>query len=230
VPALLLAPSNRHVQAWLVLGPVVTVYIVWAIVQQVLPFPSLVLSFFTDTVTAMVLALSVLWLMSGRLASHGRRLAFVRAAVILVAVAAASPVVANLSFESHETIPTLILSVMGVLVVLGGITAALRRCRKVYTDRRFMIYVPLCTIAAVPVLVVVWTALALAMGASLRDVPEVLLIMLVSSAIYCGVVYLIALPFVMLALRTPFYRHRLQACAQIEAMRSPHEPEAQARA
>jgi MFS family permease len=222
----LLLRSNRDRRALAIAAPVFGVWILWLFLKQILPASAIRTFFLEDVVTSLAALLAVLWLSLGVLADRNRVLVFVAVLLFSILYAAAGPLSTSCSVEMQETAFAMIVSgVGGGVLVIGGALAAVM-CRRRYTDRRYLLWLAVgVSFAAVFAgLPAVWAVMLLrGWGLSFwRGVVEELWL---PALIYGGILYGLVVPFMLLAMRNPFYARRLQAClhAARKAGRSSHD-------
>jgi hypothetical protein len=218
---LLVAPkANRKLQAWLILLPMLLVLAFWRMPLMLFSGSKSadgnmeILGFF---VVSLVMGWSAVWLLGHWLSVRSRILTLVLIAAVMAAVVACS-------YFSHSedatTVPPAAIAVYsGVCIALLSATMMLtgRWCRKGCSLGRFLLRLAVWFVAAVLMLTLGVFLLLLASGVPaeqlFRDLPEVAS----ASAILAAILYLINLPFVVLAFLSPFYRDRLRRIFHMES-------------
>ena len=215
---LLLLKRNRTWQAWLVFAPLLVVHAVWGVVNRAFPLPSSTSDFIGAIIGALAMGLAVLWLWGAQLMHRQRLVCFVRSAVVMAVIIVLSVLSRGGSGGDEErTIYTLISAGMLGGSLLAGWAVAGFCCRRRYTARRFVLWVFVwCLVCSV-----LCCAAVLVVDAS-RILPSDVWRYLLRRAIVgvvSGVgVFLVSLPFLILARVSPLYRERLHACLRLPGM------------
>ena len=209
---LLFRRPSRNLQAWLILAPPLFLYLLWGIVKQI---ESLLLwsSVPLDNLGAtLVLILVLLWLLADKLTFHSRAPAFLATLLLIVAASVAVPLCQDGWQDRLLREQALLFGgtyAVSALALLLGVFVAGRCCRKTYSDRRFMLWLPLWAILIGTLLISLWFGLwiQIAYQHLAYDMARWLPI---PAAILSSTAYVVLLPFMVLALRVPLYRSRLQ--------------------
>jgi hypothetical protein len=224
---LLVVPkANRHRQAWLILIPLGLVLIVWRMPATLLSMPgdaAEILGFF---VVSTAMAWSTVWLLGHWLASRYRFITFLLSLATMLAVGL-------LSYYSHfadgDNLVSLLTSYglgVGILLLAMGHTAYL--CRKNYSPQRFLgrligsnVLVAMGLLLAflvISTLVMMVINPRPQLDASDLMIPAIMTI--VGSVFLAGILYLLNLPFLILAFKNPFYGTRFETLFRIEKDRT----------
>ena len=220
--------ENRNPQAWLILVPLVAVAVLGRMIPRLLFLPPSMAEAFGTFLTSLAAAWSAVWLLAHWLSRRRGIAAFLRALAVMLGVGGVSYVgVFGLKFV--DILMNVVVSYgICALALLSAMSLSGYCCRKVYRPGRFMAWLFLWVIVVpmmiMPVFGVVAGVVAAASGSA--ELPQ-LLVMLVGMLVGCvfmggvlGVVlYLVNLPFMLLAVRCPFFRDRFQ-----NAFRLPHPP------
>jgi len=218
VLAIVLVKANRNPQALFVLVPLAVEIAVWSVVKKIIPFPYL--STGTQAVYSLMVGVTVLWLLSHWLGNRNRFVAFLLALVIM-AVAGAAGVISYNEY-SGETLSSTIGCAILALMMLFAFVLTGWWCRKRYSGLRFTLWLGVWN-----VVVFLGTSIVVFVGTGiLRGIPEwwselwfvMTSIVLIEALICGGCVYAIVLPFMILAMRSSFYRQRFYACLHLKSM------------
>lgn len=219
IPALviLLVRDNRDPRVLLIFIPIFLVRLLWSRFQPILGAPSDVLEIFRVLIDALVLGIAVLWLLAYKLGNRNRFVSFLLALFVLVAVT----VVAVVSYQAWSSIGAFqifVIQALGIVTMLLVFILAGWHCRKRYGPWRFMLWLALWTI--VISIVAFLTFFLIAEGPSgpkeelIRQIPGVLLVGL----IFGLCIYILNLPFMILAFASSFFRGRFYAYFHLKSM------------
>lgn len=219
---LLAARPNRHLAAWAVLLPLIAVWMISLILNQILPFPVSFLFFIRQSVLVLALALTGLWLLSPWLTAGSRLVTFGSMVVVAGALAAVFPLFDSGINLDRDVTATMIITVLAATAMVLGLIVNAFWCRRRPGDRSFLLWLLLWTWGASFLL---FYAAAIILSTTLFHYPvylerEVLIFCLVAGL----VAYLVLLPFVALALRSEFYRRRLYNCMRLSWLAKIEEP------
>jgi hypothetical protein len=218
VLTIVLVKANRSPQALFVLVPLAVEIAVWSVVKKIIPFPYL--STGTQAVYSLLVGVTILWLLSHWLGNRSRFVAFLLALVIM-AVAGAAGVISYNEY-SGETLSSTIGCAILALMMLFAFVLTGWWCRKRYSGLRFTLWLGVWN-----VVVFLGTSIVVFVGTGiLRGIPEwwselwfvMMSIVLIQALIVGGCVYAIVLPFMILAMRSSFYRRRFFACLRLKSM------------
>jgi len=215
--AILLVRDNRDPRVLLIFIPIVLIHLLWSRFQSILGAPSDILMVLGMLVDAFIVGMAVLWLLAYKLGNRNRFVSFLLALVVLVAVSIVA-VVSSQAWSSRAALGLLVIQALGIATMLLVFVLAGWHCRKRYGPWRFMLWMALWTI--VISLVGMITFFLIAEGASdpseelIRQIPQVLLV----GFIFAICVYMLNLPFMILAFVTPFFRERFYAYFHLKSM------------
>ena len=208
---LLVVPkANRCRQAWLILIPLGLVLLVWQMPVRLIGTRSESAERFGFLVVSGAMAWSVVWLLGHWVGTGSRVLTFSLALAVMLVMGTVSHVSHFGIEDSGDLAPLLISYGLCVLFLLLAMMLASFSCRHDYYPARFLRWLAVWLGAVLVALGLVWTVLALSLGPKPRpeDVVQILAIMAVVPAVLGGTLYLINLPFLILAFKSPFYRER----------------------
>ena len=214
---ILLVRDNREPRVLLIFIPIFLVRLLWLRFQSILGAPSDVLEVFRVLVDALAIGIAMLWLLAYKLGNRNRFISFLLALVVLVAVSVVV-VVSSQAWSSRAALGLLVIQALGIATMLLVFVLAGWHCRKRYGPWRFMLWLALWTM--VISIVAFLTFFLIAVGPSgpaeelIRQIPGVLLVGL----IFAICVYMLNLPFMILAFVTPFFRERFYAYFHLKSM------------
>ena len=217
---LLLLKQNRCAQAWWVWLPLLAVTALLLGLRPVLSFlPSNPLEILTDVITALAFGFAAVWLISPYLGHKPRILAFLG---MLAAWGGFSIAVYALRGDwgenSIETVGFLVFLAFCVFLLALALTLASLMCRRRYSPLRFLLWLFGWLIAGWLVVAAPFLLFALASGAA-TDEP---ILMLLSGILSLALgTFLIALPFLLLAVTNAFYRERFGELLQLPDAKLP---------
>ena len=207
---LLVVPkANRHRQAWLILIPLVLVLVVWRMPARLLSMSdgsAETLGFF---VVSGALAWTVVWLLAHRLATRSRIVTFFLIAGVMLAIGLLSY---YCHFEDGDGfLPLSIIFGACVAIFLLAMMITGSFCRKKYSPRRFLAWLIVWNGVVTFTLMMSYGALMMIVEAELRHIGEFMLVAVLVTLFLASILYLINLPFLILAFKSPFYRERFES-------------------
>lgn len=207
---LLLRKRNRHLQARLVLIPVVLMCALGFVVGRAMPHAEVGV-WLERIFFSAALSLSALWLIADVLASRNRIVSFLFSAVIIVAVGVMVTVCDNCLSFSLATIAPGSMFARASLVLLSGMTITSWMCRRRYDAWRLMLWLPL-------VLVVLSLGASLILGSFgwFREYGKGASVPVVLGFAFGLGLYIVVLPFMLMTITTPLYRNRFQAVFRLD--------------
>ena len=212
---ILLVRDNRDPRVLLIFIPIFLIRLLWSLFLPILGVPSSVLVVFGMLVDALVAGIAVLWLLAYKLGNRNRFVSFLLALIVLVA----ATIVAIMSYQawlSGVDFEILVVQALGIVTMLLVFVLAGWRCRKRYGPWRFMLWLALWTM--VISLVGMSTFFLISVRPSgielIQQIPEVL----VAGLIFAVCIYMLNLPFMILAFVTHFFRERFYAYFHLKSM------------
>ena len=219
IAAFVFIKANRNPQALLILGPLLIANLLWLLFKSILVFNSADMEMFTLLFNSLAIGITVLWLLAHKLGDHHRFVTFLSALIIMGLPGLLGAVSYGME-SSVETIAFVSVLAMLVFAFLLGFVLASWRCRKRYGPARFMLWLGLWTVTTAIVLMVAFASVVLMIQGRVMRYDEVLLEIL-TIGLVCGLgIYLIDLPYMILAFCSSFFRERFYACLRLKSM--PH--------
>ncbi len=222
VLAIVLVKGNRNPRALLILVPLLILNLLWFGFKKAIPLPSSATAMFEQAFASLTVGISVLWLLAHKLGNRNWFVTFLLALVIMATLCIVGAVsYSGLAFSEYTIGSGVIFGVL-TLVMLFAFALAGWRCRKRYSNLRFMLWLGVWTIATSIVIMLVWVGIALVfmgIGGELRGMwISMLLVVFVSGPVFGGCLYAIVFPYMILALRSSFFRQRFYACLRLKSM------------
>ncbi len=216
--AIVLIRANRHPRALLILLPLLIINLLWFALAWLLHFPSSARMQFGPIIVSYTAAIAMLWLCAHKLGNRNRFVTFLLAFALtggLCAVGVASCL--GWGFPREAMAGLVVLTVM-VLVGLLAFALAGCCCRNHYGPVRFMLYLALwAVVICVAVTLSVYATVFLLQQAPVA-ISTVLLVAVIGGSVIGACIYAINLPYMVLALRSPFFRERFYACLRLKSM------------
>lgn len=219
---------NRQAGAWTVLAPFLVlqgliVLAYWALVHfgaGASPNGGFLFAL-ADAVSLLVSAMAILWALSFALQTMPRVAAFFMA-VLITAVSAVVGSLCLTGMSPAAAIGIVFLCALGVGALLVGLVIAGFCCRKRYTAPRFASWLLLWLVAmlALPTLPLVMLS-ALFMFIAMQEAEAVVPILAGGTLTVLGLgvmLYVMVIPFVLLAFRTTCYRDRFYCVFRLQGM------------
>ncbi|HUW19980.1 MAG TPA: hypothetical protein VMW16_11825 [Sedimentisphaerales bacterium] len=224
---LVLIKANRSPRAWLILIPLLIVNLLWSVLRQLLHVPSAQGEMFGMVVNSLAAAVAVLWLVGDKIGNRSRLVTFLLALVIMAGVGVAGTVSYGMADFSEQTLSVLMLLGVLVLSTLLGFVLSGWRCRKRYSSVVFMLWLAVWVIAAAMAsMLVLYTLVFIIQGVSISTF-KVLMVACIVGLIFGLCIYIINLPYMILGLRSAFFRERFYACLRLKSMAGAPGPAAE---
>ena len=219
---IILFKANRTPKSLLILIPLLVANLIWFVLKVLLPISSSQVYLFDILFASLTVAISVLMLLAHKRAGCNRFATFLWALTVSVLIGAATYLsYSGLAFNQNMMI-LIIFYAAGILAVLVGLIFAAHCCRNYYSPIRFTICLAFCTPAGAILAMLIYAAIAISIMAVTQGLPTSLISMLVQvlvvGLVFGGILYAIELPFLILALSSPFFRKRLHECFRLRGM------------
>jgi len=214
---ILLVRDNRDPRVLLIFIPIFLVRLLWSWFQPILGAPSEVLEVFRVLIDALVVGMAVLWLLAYKLGNRNRFVSFLLALVVLVAATIVA-IVSYQAWSSGAAFQIFVIQALGIVTMLLVFVLTGWRCRKRYGPWRFMLWLTLWTMVISIVVILIFFLIA--EGPSdfvkelIRRIPQVLLVGL----IFAVCLYMLNVPFMILAFTSSFFRGRFYAYFHLKSM------------
>jgi hypothetical protein len=216
VGAIVLIKDNRNPRAPAIIVPLLVVYLLWSGFVNLMNFPSSARLQFDPLFYSFASGIALLWLLGHKLGNRNRFITFLLALLIMTAVS----IVGQASYGgfSEQRIIFIIFMISLSLAVLISFVLSGWRCRHDFNGKRFTLWLaPWMVLSTLAAMTIFMTVMFVYQGVPGRITP-VLLQMLVTAVLVGLVLYVINLPFMIMALNSPLYRERFYACLRLKSM------------
>ena len=217
---LVLVRGNHKFQAWLILLPPLAVAVVWRMIARLLSLPPDMAEPVGDALVSLAAAWAIVWLTGHWFAGRSRTAAYFSALGVMLVVGGLCHFCANGIGTGEDVAIWLMLYGTGAFVLSLATTLSGLCCRGEYRPGRFMAWLLLWTFLASLVSLPLFAAIAsVFMVDEIAEPAFVIVAMLLSCVIIGpilgGTVYVLNLPFMLLATRSPFFRERFRQFFQM---------------
>jgi hypothetical protein len=208
-----LPKANRRPQAWLIFLPLIAVALGWRMLTRLFGIPDGDSDLFGSVAMSCAAGWAAFWLLGDWLAQRHGVLRFLAAAALMTGCGAISVLPELGSADTEELLAVSIAAgAFGSAMALGSLLAG-RSCRNCFRCGRFMVLLLWWTVVEVGVglglLCSISFAVALGSG---QPAPLMMLWGLaVFFLMFTGAIYLVNLPFMLLAFNSPFYASRFRS-------------------
>jgi len=213
--AILLVRDNLNPRVLLIFIPIFLVRLLWSGFHPILGAPSDVLAVLGILIDAFVVGMAMLWLLAYKLGNRNRLISFMLALGVLVAVSFVA-IVSHQAWSSRATFQIFVNQALWIVTMLLVFVLAGWRCRKRYGPLRFMLWMALWMIVISLVGMIIFFLISVRPSGNelIEHIPEVL----VAGLILALCIYMLNLPFMILAFVTPFFRERFYAYFHLKSM------------
>jgi hypothetical protein len=218
---LILVRSNHCFQAWLIVLPVLAVQLGWSMLARLVSLPPGGAESFGGVLVALAASWAAVWLLASWFAQRGILAGMALALGLMSATGSAYFVTVYDLGSMDQAVFTIISFLAGALILLGASALAAVSCRRWSGSKRFHGWLLLWTVASTILLTMLIAIVALVgpmllgglfVGMGPFELVAMLLSVLFASLIGGGLfgamLYLVNLPFLLLAKNSPFYRER----------------------
>ncbi|MCH7559047.1 MAG: hypothetical protein IIB56_16565 [Planctomycetes bacterium] len=220
IAAFIFIKANRNPQALLILAPLLILNLLWLAFKKVMVLGSADIEMFSMVFNSLVVSITVLWLFAHKLGNRNRFVTFLLALALMAVLGLIGAIsYCGLTF-SQQTVGALILLAMSALAMLLGFVLAGWQCRNRYSGLRFVLYLALWTIVTCLASTLVIYSTVFIIQQTPIPIFTVLLMVSIVGLILGACLYVINLPFIILAFRSPFFRERFYACLRLKSMPS----------
>jgi hypothetical protein len=218
---IVLVKDNRNWRALLIFIPLLIVHLLWSMFLRMMPIASSGLPMFDQIFASLTIGIAVVWLLAHKLAKSNRFITFILALVTMTVVCFAG-VISYSGFEfSNNTFGVAVFLAVLVLTMLLAIVLSGWRCRKRYSHLRFMLWLAVWSVAVCLAIMSVYACIAaFALSAANFPVPRYyyLIILFGPSLAMSAFLYSILFPYMILAMRSAFFRERFFSCFRLAGM------------
>jgi hypothetical protein len=221
---LLIFKSNRRPQAWLILIPLLAVNLLWSVFERIIPWPSEMLMVLEQVLVSLSVALAVLWLLGDKIGNRNRFLTFLAALFIMTVIG----LVGIFSYSGVSfgwlTLYSAIFLALTIAVTLLAFVLSSLCCRKRFGPVRFMLWLAAWSLVISLFVISLLMLIPILLSGGQITPWYWIIYVLVTSLIFSAGVYLVLLPYMVVALRVPIFRDRLYSCLRLRSMHLSSEP------
>ncbi len=216
--AIVLVKANRNPRALLIVLPLLVANLLWLGFVRLLNFPSVARVQYDPLFVSYTVGIAVLWLLAHKLGNRNRFVTFLLALIIMIVVGFVGLTSYSMGEFSNET--TLFLAFLAVLAlaVLVGFVLAARLCQKHFNALRFMLWLALWTVINSVAAMLTFMVIMFLVQSRPNNMIPILLQILIFGLVAGLLLYVINLPFMILALSSSFFRERFYACLRLKSM------------
>ena len=223
--ALILIKANRTPRVLLILVPLLIVNVLWFLLTQIMDFNSSAgVEMFNMMFNSLVAGVTFLWLFAPKLGRFNPWIAFFLA-FALIAVLFLVGIVSylGLDFSQDAVVALAMLAVLTLAMLLGFVLAG-RCCRKRYGPVRFMLWLAVWMVVVCLASMLVFYAIVFIIQQAPIPISTILFVAAIVGLVLGVCLYVINLPYMILALWNSFFRERFHACLRLKAMpAAPHQ-------
>ena len=217
--ALIFVKANRTPRILLIIIPLLIVNVLWLLLTQMMGFSSSTdMEMFNMMFNSLVGGITFLWLFVPKLVRYNPWIAFFLAFALIETLFLVG-IVSYLGFEfSQEAMVALAMLTVLALAMLLGFVLAGRRCRKRYGPVRFMLWLAVWMVVVCLASMIVFYGIVFIIQQAPIPISTILLVAATVGLVFGVCLYVINLPYMILALRSSFFRERFYACLRLKAM------------
>ena len=217
--AIILIKANRTARILLILVPLLIVNVLWFILSQMMGFSSSGdVEMFNMMFSSLVAGITFLWLFSPKLGKYNPWIAFFLA-FALITMFFLLGIVSYLGFVfSRETMVILpMLAVLALAMLLGFVLAGWR-CRKRYGPVRFLLWLAVWMVVVCLASMILFYVITFFIQKVSIPITRIVFMASIVGLILAIFLYVINLPYMILALGSSFFRERFYACLRLKAI------------
>jgi len=198
--------------------PLLTLNLLWLALKQAMGLGPAETEMSNMVFNSLSVGVTVLWLFAHKLGRRNRFVTFLLSFALMLALGFVGTVsYVGLEF-SRQTDGGLILLAISVLALLLGFVLTGWQCQNCYSGLRFVLYLAFWTMAVCLASTFVLYSITFNIDQAPVPIYAVLLLSLVVGLMLGGCLYVISLPYMVLALHSPLFRERFYACMRLKSM------------
>ena len=218
VLAIVLVKANRNPHALLILVPLLIVNLLWLVFKKTLGFSSADAEMFGMVFNSLVVSITVLWLFAHKFGNRNRFVTFLLAfALMAVLILVGAISYYGLEFSQQAGGAVILLAILALAMLLGFVLAGWQ-CRNRYSGLRFVLYLAFWTVVTCLVIALVTYSTVFIIQQVPVPISTVLLVIPLVGLVLGACLYVIVFPYMILALRSAFFRERFYACLRLKSM------------
>jgi hypothetical protein len=217
--AVIVIKANRTFHILLILVPLLIVSILWFLLMQMMDFRSYAdVEMFNMIFNSLVAGITFLWLFAPKLCRFSPLVVFFLSfALIWIVLFVGIVSYLGIGF-SKDALVALSLLLMLALTMLLGFVLTRWRCRKCYGPVRFTLSLCVWMAVVCTVSMIVFYVIAFTIQRVPVPITRILLIAAAVGSVLGICLYVINLPYMILALSSSFFRERFYACLRIKPL------------
>ena len=217
--AIIFIKANRTPRILLILVPLMIVNVLWFLLTKMMNFNSSAdVEMFNMMFNTMAAWITFLWLFAPKLSRYNPWIAlFLNFALIALFFSLGIVSYFGFGFPQDAVMALVILTMLALSMLLGFILAGWR-CRKRYGPIRFMLWLAVWLIAVCLSSMVVFCVIMCFVQEAPIQFFTMLLAVVVVGLVFALFLYLINLPYMILAMRSSFFRERFLTCLHLQTM------------
>ncbi len=218
IAAFIFIKANRNPQALLILVPLLILNLLWLAFKKVMGFGSADIEMLGMVFNSLVVSITVLWLFAHKLGNRNRFVTFLLALALMAVLGLVGAIsYCGLTFSQQTGGEVIILAMLALAMLLGFVLTGWQ-CRNRYSGLRFVLYLALWTVAVCLASTLVFYPTVFIIQQVPVPISTVLLVALIAGLAFGAFLYVIVFPFMILALRSSFFRERFYACLRLKSM------------
>ena len=217
--AIVLPKANHNARILLIFVPLIIVNLFWLGFQKASGMRSSNAYEFSIIFHSISVGITVLWLVVNYFNRIGGFARFFMSFVTIVTVAYLGTFSHSTEFSNETVLFSALFAFMAV-TMLCAMTIAGKLCSRKYSPLKFMLWMALYTLVGSLITMFGFFIVATAIMSSGPgpDILEAILMVLLVGLIFGLFLYVINLPFMILAFCSPFFRERFYACLRLKSM------------
>jgi len=211
--------ENRNRKALMVLVPLFVVNVLWLGIKKATGMPSSSAAQFDVMFNAFTVGVTIVWLVSHKFVGLNRFVIFLLALIVLDLTYVLNIFsFSGFAFDDETIMLTAFFCVAATATVFGFVLTGWR-CRRRYTALRFMLWLAVWCIAVCVMAMFIYVAIAFViMSQSTPSGASFFVQILLVGLIFGGIVYVLLLPFMIMAFKNSLFRERFYGCFRLEGM------------
>jgi len=226
---LVLVRANRNRRVLLLAVPLSIANMLWIVLASLTRMQSAQKEMFTTAFWSLSAGFAVVWLLGEKIGNRKRYVTFLLALAAMTATALAGALSCGIAELDNEALGTAILLAVPIVTVLFSFVLSGWRCRKFYSGLRFILWEAVWCVGACIAAVCILVVVVLIVQSGAPSNWTLVLIQIPIVGVILGLLcYALVLPFVILALKSPFFYRRFYACMRLQSMPATIGPDARA--
>jgi len=209
--------TNRTPRILLILVPLLIVSVLWFLITQMMNFRSYAdVETFNMMFNSLIAGITFLWLFAPKLGRLNPWIAFFLSFALTMVLFLVGIVSYHGFGFSRDTIVVLPMLAVLALAMLLGLVLARWRCRKHYGPVRFMLWLAIWIIVVCLASILVFYLIAFMIEQAPIPISTILFVAAIVGSVLGVCLYVINLPYMILALCNSFFRERFYACLRLK--------------